>query len=132
MTVFLMSQGCHCNRLRLYSDCVPAVPALDDHGSARVALAGVLAAVGGARAHEDPRYPLVLARAPVHRHALQITDEFMSLVLRPFRFQNNQIRNRVFTCGEASRSMAHTGTIARDGGGVVFNFCYYNGGKYHN
>ena len=29
----------------------------------------------------------------------------------------------LFTCGEASRSMADTDTIARDGGGVVLNFC---------
>ena len=51
---------------------VAAVPPLDDHGAARVALARVLAAVGGARAHEDPRDPLVLTRAPVHRHALRV------------------------------------------------------------
>ena len=54
---------------------VAAVPPLDDHGAARVALARVLAAVGGARAHEDPRDPLVLTRAPVHRHALRVGDE---------------------------------------------------------
>ena len=49
---------------------VPAVSALDHHGAAGVALARVLAAVGGPRADEDPRDPLVLTRAPVHRHAL--------------------------------------------------------------
>ena len=53
---------------------VPAVPALDHHGAARVALARVLAAVGGSRADEDARYPLVLTRAAVHCHALRDKD----------------------------------------------------------
>ena len=50
---------------------VAAVPSLDDHGSARVALARVLAAVRRPGADEDPRDPLVLPRPAVHCHALE-------------------------------------------------------------
>ena len=59
---------------------VPAVPALDHHGAARVALARVLTAVGGSRADEDARYPLVLTRAAVHRHALR--DKMAKMLFR--------------------------------------------------